>query len=126
MTSATSDGARLVGPVLRLGEVADAVLDAIREDNPDREVIVERHASYVRILCPEECIVRYETVARMLGRAFAVSDIEPSSPPPWTVITAVSDSTGWPLLSSSAISASLKRSYISSSTAMKSSSLLPK
>ena len=76
MTSATSDGARLVGPVLRLGEVADAVLDAIREDNPDREVIVERHASYVRILCPEECIVRYKTVARMLGRAFAVSDIE--------------------------------------------------
>ena len=74
MSQASAD--TLVGPVLQIGELADAILEAIKEDNPGRELVTEWHTSYVRILCPEECIVRCDTVARVLGRPFGVSDIE--------------------------------------------------
>ncbi|HZP41737.1 MAG TPA: MmoB/DmpM family protein [Candidatus Binatia bacterium] len=73
---AASDDPRLVGPVLQVGDVAEAILEAIREDNPGREVITEEHSSYVRILCPEECVIRCSTVAAILGRPFGVTDIE--------------------------------------------------
>jgi toluene monooxygenase system protein D len=62
--------------VLQNGDVADAILDAIREDNPGREVVIEKHASYVRILCAEECVIRCETVGAILGRPFGPTDIE--------------------------------------------------
>ncbi|MCP4330106.1 MAG: monooxygenase [Alphaproteobacteria bacterium] len=65
---------------MRLGEIADAVAEAIREDNSGREVVVEEHASYVRIKVPGECILRFETVSDMLGRDVAASDIEVNMP----------------------------------------------
>jgi toluene monooxygenase system protein D len=74
--SRANDDPSLVGPVLQVGELADAILEAIKEDNPGGDVVIERHTSYVRILCPEECIIRCETVADILGRPFGVSDIE--------------------------------------------------
>ncbi|MEW6269784.1 MAG: MmoB/DmpM family protein [Thermodesulfobacteriota bacterium] len=64
------------GPVLRSGEVADAVIDAVREDNAGREIVIEEHASYVRIKVAGECVVRRETVERMLGRRFEMREIE--------------------------------------------------
>ena len=48
MTTA-DDAGNLVGPVMRAGEIADAVLEAIQEESEGREVITEAHASYVRI-----------------------------------------------------------------------------
>ena len=66
----------LVGPVLQSGELAEAVIDAIREDNPDKEVLVERRASYVRVQTEGECVIRRDTVADMLGRPFKMQELE--------------------------------------------------
>lgn len=66
----------LVGPVMRRGELAEAVVEAVREDNPEREVHIEEHSSYVRIHTENECIIRRETVERMLGRRFEMQEIE--------------------------------------------------
>ncbi len=68
------------GPVLRAGEVADAIVEAVREDNAEREIIIEEHASYVRVKVAGECIVRRETVERMLGRPFEMREIEVNMP----------------------------------------------
>ena len=74
------DAGNLVGPVMRAGETADAVLDAIREDNAGRPVTTEAHASYVRIKVEDECVVRFETVGDMLGRSVTRGDIEANMP----------------------------------------------
>ncbi len=70
----------LVGPVMRAGEIADAVLEAILEDNTDRNVVTEEHASYIRIKVEDECVLNYETVGDMLGRAVTQGDIEANMP----------------------------------------------
>ena len=66
----------LVGPVLQTGELAEAVIEAIREDNPNKEVLIERRASYVRVQTEGECVIRRETVADMLGRPFRMQELE--------------------------------------------------
>ena len=79
MTTA-DDAGNLVGPVMRTGEIADAVLEAIQEDSAGREVVTETHASYVRIKVADECFVRFETVGDMLGRSVTLGDIEANMP----------------------------------------------
>lgn len=80
MSGASDGGAAFAGPVLRCGEVADAVVEAVREDNAEREIVIEEHASYVRIKVAGECIVNRETVERMLGRPFEMREIEINMP----------------------------------------------
>ena len=66
----SGDGAarrNMVGPVLRVGEVADAVVEALREDNPDKEFVVEDRIAYIRAETEGECVVRAQTVAEVLG-----------------------------------------------------------
>ena len=75
-----SKAGRFVGPVMRAGDVADAVLDAIREDNVGREVNVEEHASYLRIKVRGECVLKFDTVGEMLGREVSRGDIESCMP----------------------------------------------
>ncbi len=75
-----SQSSRQVGPVIKNGEVGDAVLEAIYEDNPGRKIEVEEHASYVRIKVEKECVLRFDTVADMLGREVTRSDIESNMP----------------------------------------------
>ena len=65
-----------VGPVLRAGEVADAVVEALQEDNPGKEFTVEDRVAYVRAETEGECVVRAETVARVLGRPFKIAELE--------------------------------------------------
>ena len=72
----TDERRNLVGPVLQTGELAEAVIEAIREDNPGKEVLVERRASYVRVQTERECVIRRETVADMLGRPFKMQELE--------------------------------------------------
>lgn len=55
-----------VGPVLEAGELADAVIAAIREQHP--EVTVRDRGSYLRVLVPGRCVVRREAIERALGR----------------------------------------------------------
>ena len=76
----SGDGAgrrNMVGPVLRVGEVADAVVArALQEDNPGKEFRVEDRIAYVRAETEGECVVRAETVARVLGRPFKIAELE--------------------------------------------------
>lgn len=65
-----------VGPVVRMGDVADAVIEAVKIDNPDREVLVEDHAAYIRVHCPWECIIREKTMSETLGRPFKMRELE--------------------------------------------------
>ncbi len=76
MSAAGPNERLLVGPVMRRGELAEAVAEAVREDNPGREVHIEEHTSYIRIHTPHECIIRRDTVERMLGRRFEMQEIE--------------------------------------------------
>ena len=71
---------RSVGPIMNKGEMGDAVLEAIYEDNSERKVVVEEHASYFRIKVEEECLIRMATVSDMLGSEVIFSDIEASMP----------------------------------------------
>lgn len=66
----------LVGPVVRAGEVADAVAEAARLDNPSREVTVVDHTAYVRVQCADECVIRRETMEETLGRPFLMRELE--------------------------------------------------
>ena len=66
----------MVGPVLRAGEVADAMVEALEEDNPGKEFTVEDRVAYVRAETDGECVVRAETVSRVLGRPFRMAELE--------------------------------------------------
>jgi len=65
-----------VGPVLRAGEIADAAIEAIYEDNPEKEVHVEDRTAYVRVELDGECIIRRETMEQILGRPFQMRELE--------------------------------------------------
>jgi len=68
-----------VGPVLEAGEVADAVIAAIREHN--EHVTVRDRGAYVRVLVPRCCILRRDAIERALGRPFALpGDLERMMP----------------------------------------------
>ncbi len=71
---------RYVGPCIQQGEIGDAVLEAIRDDNPDRDIKVEEHASYLRIKVQGGCVIVFKTVGDMLGRAITRADIEANMP----------------------------------------------
>ena len=66
----------LVGPIVRAGDVADAVAEAARIDNPGSEVTVEDHTAYLRVHCPNECVIRRATVEETLGRPFEMRELE--------------------------------------------------
>ena len=65
-----------VGPVLRAGEVADAVVEAIKEDNPDKEFVIENRIAYVRVETEGECFIRQDTLSEMLGRPITMPEVE--------------------------------------------------
>ena len=69
-------GNNKVGPVLSAGEIADAAIEAIYEDNPDKDVHVENHHAYIRVETDTECIIRRETMQATLGRPFHMQELE--------------------------------------------------
>jgi len=66
----------MAGPVLRGGDIARAVAEAAKIDNPDKEIVVEDHGAYVRIEADGGLIVRQETISEFLGRRFEIRDLE--------------------------------------------------
>jgi toluene monooxygenase system protein D len=63
------------GPILEAGDVADALVAAIREENED--VAVDDRGAYVRVSAPRVCRVSRAAVERKLGRAFRLpGDLE--------------------------------------------------
>jgi toluene monooxygenase system protein D len=67
---------RMAGPVLRSSELALAAADAIRADNPNKDVIVEDHGGYIRIEAEGGLTLRKETMSEFLGRSFSIQEIE--------------------------------------------------
>ena len=65
-----------VGPVVRAGEVADAVAEAAEIDNPDKEVHVEANGAYSRIYAEGELVLRRTTIEEELGRPFQMNELE--------------------------------------------------
>ncbi len=65
-----------VGPIIRSGEVAQAVAEAVEIDNPDKEIFVDDKVAYVRIAMENECILRKETMEEILGREFEMRELE--------------------------------------------------
>jgi toluene monooxygenase system protein D len=81
MTTNTLNGPGLnsnsVGPVLRAGELAEVIVEAIRRDNPDREIAVVDKRAYLRVSVEGECIIRQQTVEDVLRRPFLMQEVEP-------------------------------------------------
>jgi len=65
-----------VGPVMRSGEVADAVIEAAEIDNPGKTIKVEDMNAYVRISTDGELILTRESIEECLGRTFRMSELE--------------------------------------------------
>lgn len=66
----------LVGPVMRAGDLALAIIEAAKVDNPGKEVVVDDKRAYVRIHTEQEMILRRETIEDELGRPFKMNDLE--------------------------------------------------
>jgi hypothetical protein len=63
------------GPDLFAGEIGQAVIDALREDNPELEV--RDWGAYLRASAPVRCVLRRAAVERRIGRPFALpGDLE--------------------------------------------------
>ncbi len=77
MTS-TDAHVKRVGPIMRGvdGELCDAVINAIEDDNPDCDVEVDDQGGYVKITTPWHCRLTRESLERELGRSFRLADIE--------------------------------------------------
>jgi toluene monooxygenase system protein D len=71
---------KFVGPVLRGmdGDIIDALLVAIAQDNPDAEMLYEDRGGYVRIHTSRRCRVTRKSLEAALGRPFRLGDLEPS------------------------------------------------
>ncbi len=71
---------KMVGPVVRGmdGELADALIEAIENDNPDAEVTIDDRAGYIRISVPRRCRVTRASLEDALGRDFELSELEPA------------------------------------------------
>jgi len=67
----------MVGPVLRAGELADVIVEAIHRDNPDSDITVIDKRAYLRVQVYGECVVRRSTVEEVLRRPFLMQEIEP-------------------------------------------------
>lgn len=68
MTGRNPDIYDRVGPVLQSGDVADAIVAAIRDLNED--VMVLDRGAYVRVLVPHRCVVTRSAIEKHLGRSF--------------------------------------------------------
>ena len=65
-----------VGPVMRTGEIAEAVKEAAVIDNPGKTILVEDMIAYVRIFTDNELIITRATMAECLGRPFLMQELE--------------------------------------------------
>lgn len=66
----------LVGPVMRAGDLAMAVIEAAKIDNPGKEIVVDDKRAYIRIHTDKEMFLRRETIEAELGRPFKMNDLE--------------------------------------------------
>ncbi len=61
-------------------EIADAAIDAIVEDNPDKQVFVVDRGDYVRITTTDECRLTRASLEKHLGRDYSLVRLEIEMP----------------------------------------------
>lgn len=61
-----------VGPVLRMGDQIDDVIQAIRDDNPEQEIEVIDRGSYVRVQGDARVRVTQDTLRHYLGADYEI------------------------------------------------------
>jgi toluene monooxygenase system protein D len=66
----------MAGPLLRGGEIATAAIEAIEVDNPNKEIVVDDHRTYVRVEAEGGVIIRKKTMELVLGRPFEMQELE--------------------------------------------------
>jgi toluene monooxygenase system protein D len=66
----------LAGPVFRGGEIANAALEAIREDNPNKEIVVADHGTYMRVEAQGGLVIRRKTLEGILGRHVDLQEVQ--------------------------------------------------
>lgn len=76
MTEPTIDTIRMAGPLLRNNEMAQAIIEAIQEDNPGKQMTVADHTGYIRVEGPDGLLLRRTTVESILGRPFRMQELE--------------------------------------------------
>jgi MmoB/DmpM family len=69
-----------VGPILRAGEIAEAVIDAVEEDNPGRDVMITDRGDYLHIHTLVDCRLTRASLERHLGRAYDLARLEIEMP----------------------------------------------
>jgi hypothetical protein len=69
-----------VGPILRAGEIAEAVIDAVEEDNPGRDVLVTDRGDYLHIHTLHDCRLTKASLERHLGRTYELTRLEIEMP----------------------------------------------
>jgi toluene monooxygenase system protein D len=65
-----------VGPILRMNDDMDAIVSAIRADNPGKEIEVIDRSAYVRVQAENELKVTRSTLEEYLGRDFEMRELE--------------------------------------------------
>ena len=74
----TDEHVKRVGPIIRgvAGELCDAVINAIEDDNPGADVEVDDQGGYVKITTPQRCRLTRASLERELGRTFHLPELE--------------------------------------------------
>jgi toluene monooxygenase system protein D len=69
-----------VGPVLRVGDLAESVARAIAEDNPGQRISIIDRGDYVRIHAQQRCRLTRQTLERQLGGPYELRLLEMEMP----------------------------------------------
>jgi len=95
-----------VGPVLRMCDEVDLVIEAIREDNPNSYVEVIDRGAYVRVQADNYLRVTEATLQRHLGSGFRIHSLEQMLTAFAGRIQTASDQIEWHLTASPRVPAS--------------------
>jgi toluene monooxygenase system protein D len=95
-----------VGPILRMCDEVDLVIDAIRDDNPDSDIEVIDRGAYVRVQADGYLRVTEETLQQHLGPSFQIRSLEGMLTAFAGRIRTASDQIEWHLAGSPRVSAS--------------------
>lgn len=80
MTTAISEDADFVGPIITVGEVADAAIEAAETDNPGIEIRVTPGPSYIRLEARGQIVLSVASLSQALGRPFVMGELEKNMP----------------------------------------------
>ena len=65
-----------VGPILRMSDDIDAIVAAIMDDNPGKQIEVTDRGAYTRVSGEGELRVTRESIERHIGRNFEMRQLE--------------------------------------------------